>query len=581
MAGATVKFTYPEYIGTGKMRMRPLINFVMAAGLLISPTATFAEGLAGAYLSANHANVTNDYVAAADFYSKALAQDPTDAFMLQNALMSYVAIGELDKAIELARDITKLNFRSQLSDLTIIASNVQNKDFKSGLKFLEEAKDRLSPLLYDLLKGWALVGSGDMSAATKHFDSMVKPDALRVFGQYHKALAVAMAGDFELADKIMQGNSGNALHLNRSSLIAHAQILSQLEKFDEAVAILAGNSVGATDQQISDLYENMKSKQYVPFDFIKSAEDGVSETFLTMASVLSGEEDERFSLIYARMAEFLGPNNIQSLLLLANTLRSQEQYDLATHVLAKVPTDHPMFLNAELSRADTLVDAGKPEAAIAVLQRLASSTPDVARVHMVLGDVYSGEKQFRKANKAYTAAIELLKKENVAEWFLYYARGVSYERLDEWDNAEVDFRKSLELSPNQPSTLNYLGYSLVEKGIKLEEAQELIERAVKGRPNDGFITDSLGWLLYRIGKFDEAVAPMEKAVELTPNDPIINDHLGDVYWKANRIREARFQWRRALSFGPEENDAERIRRKLDVGLDEVLTSEKAAITNAN
>ena len=153
--------------------------------------------------------------------------------------------------------------------------------------------------------------------------------------------------------------------------------------------------------------------------------------------------------------------------------------------------------------------------------------------------------------------------------------------MDEWDDAEEDFRKSLGLSPNQPSTLNYLGYSLVEKGIKLEEAQELIERAVKGRPNDGFITDSLGWLLYRIGKFDEAVAPMEKAVELTPNDPIINDHLGDVYWKANRIREARFQWRRALSFGPEEKDAERIRRKLDVGLDEVLTSEKAAITNAN
>ena len=118
---------------------------------------------------------------------------------------------------------------------------------------------------------------------------LVKPDALRVFGQYHKALAVAMAGDFELADKIMQGDSGNALHLNRSSLIAHAQILSQLEKFDEAAAILAGNSVGATDQQISDLYEKMKSKQSVPFDFIKSAQDGVSETFLTLASVLSGE----------------------------------------------------------------------------------------------------------------------------------------------------------------------------------------------------------------------------------------------------------------------------------------------------
>lgn len=563
------------------MRIKSLFHIALAAGLTLSPTAIYAQGLAGAYLSANHANVTNDYAAAADYYSKALAQDPDDAFMLQNALLSYVAIGELDRAITLAQEITNLEFSSQLSDLMIIVSNVQDKKFQAELELLEDSKSRLSPLLYDLLKGWALVGMGDMTAATEHFDSMVKPDALRVFGQYHKALAVAMAGDFELADKIMQGDNGNALHLNRSSLIAHAQILSQLEKFDEAAAILAESTVGATDQQVFDLYEKMKSKQSVPFDSIKSAQDGVAETFLTLASVLSGEDDDRFTLIYARLAEYLGPGNIQSLLLLANTLRNQEQYDLATQVLAKVPADHPMYLNAELSRADTLVDAGKSQAAIAVLQRLAGSHPDIARVHMVMGDVYSGEKQFRDANKAYTIAIDLLAKENAVQWFLYYARGVSYERLDEWDKAEVDFRKSLELSPDQPSTLNYLGYSLVEKGIKLEEAQELIERAVKGRPNDGFITDSLGWLLYRIGKFDDAVTPMERAVELTPTDPIINDHLGDVYWMTNRFREAQFQWRRALSFDPEEKDAARIRRKLEIGLDEVLSAEEAAISNAN
>ncbi|MBE9476887.1 MAG: tetratricopeptide repeat protein [Proteobacteria bacterium] len=563
------------------MRIKPLFHFVLATSLFITPAVAFGQGLAGAYLSANHANAKNDYIAAADFYSKALAQDPDDAFMLQNALLAYVAIGEMDDAIKLAEEITKLEFASQLSDLTILASHVRDQDFATALELLATAKDRLSPLLHDLLKGWALVGSGDMSAATEHFDSMTKPDALRVFGQYHKALAVAMAGDFELADKIMQGDDGNALHINRGSLIAHVQILSQLEKFDEAAAILEKSAAGTSDQQIRDLFEKMRSKQSAPFDFIKSANDGISETFLTMASVLSGEEDERFSLIYARMAEFLGPNNIQSLLLLANTLRSQKQYDLATQVLAKVPVDHPMYLNAELSRADTLVEADKPQAAIAVLQRLAGSNPKVARVHMIQGDVYSGEKQFREANKAYTVAISLLEQEKASQWFLYYARGVSFERLDEWDKAEADFRKALELSPNQPSTLNYLGYSLVEKRIKLEEAQELIERAVKWRPNDGFITDSLGWLLYRIGKFEEAVQPMERAVELMPTDPIINDHLGDVYWKTGRVREAQFQWRRALSFDPEEKDAKRIRRKLEVGLDQVLTAEDAASSNAN
>lgn len=563
------------------MRIKPLFHFVLATGLIATPAATFGEGLAGAYLSANHANSMNDYTAAAEYYSKALLQDPDDAFILQNALLSYVVTGDMDGAIKLAKEIVTLDFSSQLSDLMILASHFEEQNFEQAQKLLESSKDRLSPLLHNLLVGWMHVGKGDMSAATAYFDSMKKPDALQVFGQYHKALAVAMAGDFELADKIMNGEGEDALHINRGSLIAHVQILSQIGKFDEAAKLLTENSAGTADQELHNLHEKMLSKEPVPFGFITSAKDGVSETFLTLASVLSGEEDERFSLIYARIAEYLRPDNIQALLLLSDVLKGQEQYDLVTQILAKVPTDHPMYLNAEMGRSDTLVDAGKPQAAIAVLQRLAGSHPSVARVHMVLGDVYSGEKKFREANKAYDRAIELLEKDNAAEWFVYYARAVSFERLDEWDNAEADFRKALELSPDQPSTLNYLGYSLVEKRMKLEEAQDMIERAVAGRPNDGFITDSLGWLLYRVGKFEEAVAPMEKAAELIPTDPVINDHLGDVYWKVGRKREAQFQWSRALSFKPEEKDAIRIRRKLDVGLDEVLTAEEADISNAN
>lgn len=563
------------------MRIKPIFHFVLSAGLLTMPAVTFGGGLAGAYLSANHANSVNDYARAAEYYAKALQQDPDDAFILQNALLSHVISGEMEGAVELAKDIQTLDFGSQLSDLIVFASDAKKQNFKQALDLLEKSKSNLSPLLYGLVKGWVLVGSGDMSVATAHFNSMTQPSAFFLFGQYHKALAVAMAGDFELADRVLQGDGGDALHLNRGSLIAHVQIMSQLAKFDEAATLLEQSSIGSADQQLHELREKMLAKQVVPFDYISSVEDGLSETFLTLASVLSGEGDERFSLIYARVAEYLQPENTQALLLLSDLLKDQKQYDLATQVLAKVPVGHPMYLNAEINRADTLVDAGKPEAAIAILQRLVNSHPLVARVHMVLGDVYTGEKEFRKAGKSYTIAVDLLEKNGDAQWYLYYARAVSYERSGDWDLAETDFRKALDLSPNQPSTLNYLGYSLVEKRIKLEEAQKLIERAVQGRPNDAFITDSLGWLLYRVAKFEEAVAPMERAVELMPTDPVINDHLGDVYWKVGRQREAKFQWSRALSFDPEEKDATRIRRKLDVGLDEVLTAEEADTTNAN
>ncbi|MEO1239893.1 MAG: tetratricopeptide repeat protein, partial [Pseudomonadota bacterium] len=167
-------------------------------------------------------------------------------------------------------------------------------------------------------------------------------------------------------------------------------------------------------------------------------------------------------------------------------------------------------------------------------------------------------------------------------WVVHFARGITHEREDRWEEAEADFRKALELNPGQPQVLNYLGYSFVEMNTNMEEALELIEQAVEGRPDSGFITDSLGWALYRLGRYDEAVVHMERAVELEPVDPIINDHLGDVYWAVGRHREAEFQWHRALSFEPEEEDAERIRRKLEVGLDVVLEEEGApALRMAN
>ena len=142
----------------------------------------------------------------------------------------------------------------------------------------------------------------------------------------------------------------------------------------------------------------------------------------------------------------------------------------------------------------------------------------------------------------------------------------------------------MALRPDSPQVLNYLGYSLIEKEdspAKLDEALGMIEQAVAAQPNSGYIVDSLGWVFYRLGRYTEAVGHMERAVELMPVDPVVNDHLGDVYWAVGRLREAEFQWKRALSFiksgeGDGEADPDRIRSKLELGLDAVLEQEGAA-----
>ena len=167
------------------------------------------------------------------------------------------------------------------------------------------------------------------------------------------------------------------------------------------------------------------------------------------------------------------------------------------------------------------------------------------------------------------------------DWVLFFYRGICHEQSKDWPAAEADFRRALELNPTQPQVLNYLGYGLVDRGEKLDEALAMIEKAVAGDPDKGYIIDSLAWALFRLGRYEEAVEPMERASLLEPVDPIVTDHLGDVYWMVGRKLEAQFQWRRALSFEPTEKDAERIRRKLEIGLDAVMAEEAKANPTAN
>jgi len=533
-----------------------------------------AQGLAGSYLAGNQANRDNNYAEAAKYYTQALMRDPSSPFLQQNALLSFVAKGDVKRALGIARKVAAGDLGSQLADLVLLADAITKGDYSEAASILRKGEERFNPLMHGLLSGWVQLGLGNMSDAVKQFDSMQNPTAMLLFAQYHKALALAVVGDFEASDKILQGGENGNLRLNRGSLIAHAQILSQLDRKDEALEILDKATRGTTDPSIVKLRAAIAEKGVVDYDFIINARQGISEVFFTLASVLEGEENARNSLIYARIAQYLRPDNSEVVLLTAEILQEQKQYALATKTFASLSPDDPMFVNAELGRADALRDADKPDAAIEVLRNLVRSHSEIPRVHMSLGDILRGEEQFEEATEAYSRAIDMLPNPARNHWFLFYARGITNERTDQWENAEKDFRKALELSPDQPLVLNYLGYSMVEMRVNLEEAEQMIRKAVASRPRDGFITDSLGWVLYHVGKFDEAVAPMERAVELVSDDPIINDHLGDVYWMVGRTREAEFQWRRALSFKPEEKDAIRIRKKMDIGLTKVLAEEK-------
>ena len=532
-----------------------------------------ATSLSGAYLAAMQADFRNDYVASAEYLDRALAIDPQNVGLMQNSIVAHVAAGDVAGATGIADRLEEAMPGNQIAVVVQVSDAIAKEDFAVARDLLDEAGPSVTPLLAGLLSGWVEVGMGDFSAAQERFDLLKGNAALEAYGQYHKALALALAGDFLSAATILANGEDGPLHVNLGALVAHAQVLVQIDRDGEALEILDEALAGGIPNAVLlDLRDRIAAGENVAFTRVTNARSGAAEALLTLADALSSSESERIGLMHAQLAAYVDPGAVEARLLAADILEREEQFDLASQALAGVPPESPWYMTAEIRRASTQSAAGDTDGGIATLTDLAAAYPEQIEVQSALGDALRVAERYGEAAEAYDAAIALVPDPQPVHWVLYYTRGISNERAGNWPAAEADFREALVLSPDQPMVLNYLGYSLVEQGRDLDEALDMIERAVAGQPDDGYITDSLGWVLYRMGRYEEAVPHMLRAVELTPDDPIINDHLGDVLWKVGRIREAEFQWRRALSFGPAPDlDMDRVRRKLEVGLDQVIS----------
>lgn len=557
-----------------KLRHLP---FVLAAGLAFwAAPASAADGEAGPYLAARLAGAESDYAVAAEYYARALAADPGNSMLIENAAISELARGSFADGLKLARQFDETGGKSQIADLLILADLAQNEDYAAAVSELVRGRSA-GQLVDGLFRAWAYLGMGQMSEATAEFDKLSAVGGLKSFGLYHKALALASVGDFEGADAIFAGADGGPLRATRHGILAHAQILSQLERNADATALLNTAFGPEGDPAVRALRARLEAGETVPFTLVSGPKDGIAEVFYTVASALGSENTDVNTLAYARVAEYLAPKDADAVLLVASILERQGQHALASTEFDKIGRDDPAYLQAELGRAGALVASGHTDTAIEVLRRLAKDHPDRIEVWNTLGDTLRREERFDEAATAYDEAIARIKGEPEVYWSLYFARGICKERAKNWTGAEADFKRALELYPDQPSVLNYLGYSYIDRNENLDDALKMIEKAAAERPDDGAIIDSLGWGLYRLGRYDEAVVQMEQAVELMPVDAVVNDHLGDVYWAVGRTREAEFQWRRALSFAEDSMDADpdRIRRKLAVGLDKVLAEEGA------
>jgi tetratricopeptide (TPR) repeat protein len=558
------------------MPRSPRLWTVLALAVAVGTPLRAEDIDAGAYLAARIAEAQNDFEAATGWYGKAILSDSGNSRLLEGAVLAELGTGDFDLAIEAAKRLKELGGEpNQLAAVTLLADQAKREDYAAILAELE-AGSPLSDLVTQLVGAWARVGEGRMTDALEEFDKTTQTKGLEAFGYFHKALALASVGDFEGADEILSGRAAGPILVNRRGVFAHVEILSQLERNAEALALLDRSFGTDPDPLIDALRLRLSAGEPVPFQTVQAARDGIAEVFYSVGTALNRESDPIYTLLHLRVASYLRPDHSDATLLTADVLQELEQFRLAAETYATFGPDDPNFVSAEIGRAGALRAEGNADAAIEALKALARTHGNLMSVQFALGDMLRMEERFDEAEVAYTAAIDLLPEVTENNWVLFFYRGIAHEQSKDWAPAEADFRQALALNPDQPQVLNYLGYGLVDRGEKLDEALGMIEKAVAGDPDQGYIIDSLAWALFKLGRYKEALGPMERASLLEPVDPIVTDHLGDVYWMNDRKLEARFQWRRALSFAPTEKDALRIRRKLEVGLDVVMQEEAAA-----
>ncbi len=554
----------------------------MAAALGFTPAVaqTAQHGLAGPYLAGVHAERMGDVRAASEYFREALNADPENVDLMEDALLSGIAAGYADRSKGLAQVLLQRRPGHHIGVLMLATEKLREGDHAGVTELLGSADG--GPFVGVLLRAWSDYGAGDVDAARTALSSLETGSnntIVQLIAAYHLGLVESAAGNGEAAmDAFLRGVSltGGNSTVRMTEARARAMMIAGAEA--DAIALLRTElDAGRGEPELAPLLAKIEAGEEVG-PLVSDAAGGAAEALLGLASILAqqGGDSGGTALIYARLADYLRPGLDQATLLVADLLEMQGQFELAISAYDSVPRDAPRVLDALIGKAQSLLALDRAPEGIVVLQEAAGRFPEKIDVHVALGDMLRRNEKFEEAAVAYDRAVQLVAEPEQRHWPLFYQRGIAYERSKQWDKAEADFFKALDLEPDQPLVLNYLGYSWVEMGKNLDAAQKMIETAVEKRPEDGFITDSLGWVQYRMADFHNAVRNLEKAVELEPVDPVINDHFGDALWMVGRRVEAVFQWRRALSFEPEEDVAERIRRKLADGLDKVLEEEAAA-----
>jgi tetratricopeptide (TPR) repeat protein len=549
-----------------------------------APTAQDLYGLtaSGSYLAARHAGQQRDAAAAAAYYNAALKKDPKNGELLDRTFLSLLVDGDVEESEKFAERVVQVDKDDRVARLVMGVHGVKHKQYAAARRDLAKSvRGPITDLTATLLSGWSIYATSGAKEAVAAIDKLAGPDWYAIFKDLHAGMMYDLAGNKKEAGKRLE----HAYKLDPSALRvveAYGSWASRNESPKQALDIFeAFDKVVPRHPLVQEAMEQLKRGEKLPL-LVTTPQAGGAEALYGLGASLGRRGGEDLGLVYLQLSLYLAPGHPLALLSLADLFESVKKPALAIKAYELIPESSPLHRNAAIQMAANLDSLDKPDEAQKHLEALIKDHPKDLEAIMALGNVLRGHKKFSECAEVYSKAVATIAHPEKPNWVVFYFRGICYERSHQWPKSEADLKKALELFPEQPHVLNYLGYSWIDQGVNLDQGMDMIKRAVQQRPDDGYIVDSLGWAYYRVGNYPEAVKNLERAIELKPEDPTINDHLGDAYWRVDRVLEARFQWAHARDLKPDPEDLPKIEEKLKNGLpDETSSQAKAGKKTGN
>ncbi|HEY0223703.1 MAG TPA: tetratricopeptide repeat protein [Pseudolabrys sp.] len=558
-----------------------LAAFLVAAPIELvaqTPSAQDLSGLtaSGSYLAARHAGRQRDAAVEAAYYRAALKRDPKNTELLDRTFLSLLVGGDVDEAVKYADRVGMADKGDRVSKLVTGVHALKLKQYPVARRDLAQSvRGPITDLTATLLTAWTMAGTGDSKGAVASIDKLSGPDWYAIFKELHAGLIYDLANNQVEAGKRLQ----HAYQLDSSALRvveAYGSWVSRNRSPKEALEIFAAfDKVLPRHPLVIEAMDKLNAGEKLP-PLVATVQAGAGEALYGLGASLGRRGGEDLGLVYLQLALHLSPNHPLALLSLADLYESLKKPDLAIAVYERIPANSPLHRNAAIQMASNLDALDRSNEAEKQLDTLIKQHPDDLEAIMALGNIQRGHKKFAECADTYSKGVATMGALDKANWVIFYFRGICYERSKQWPKSEADLKKALELFPDQPHVLNYLGYSWIDQDVNLDDGMAMIKKSVQQRPDDGYIVDSLGWAYFRTGNYEEATKQLERAIELKPEDPTINDHLGDAYWRIGRVLEARFQWAHARDLKPDPEDLPKIEEKLKNGLPDETSSQAKA-----